>query len=242
MRMPPTCRKQAHRARRRCGARRARAATRGSYAEAPGAHQRAALWRRQSARRARLRGQGEAAAGDRRLCARQGPARAAGVGQLRRDLAGGRDPARRRRDLSRRAPAGAASTSRSSPAKATGRKPAATAMAGARAMRASSRPTPGRARSTRRCGRRWSISKSVPAPAGEMDVVLGPGWPGVMLHEAVGHGLEGDFNRKKTSAFAGLMGQRSPPRASPWSTTAPSRRGAARSRSTTKARRPTAPC
>ncbi len=49
--------------------------------------------------------------------------------------------------------------------------------------------------------------KSVPAPAGEMDVVLGPGWPGMMLHEAVGHGLEGDFNRKKTSAFAGLMGQ-----------------------------------
>src|SRR5262250_368670 len=50
--------------------------------------------------------------------------------------------------------------------------------------------------------------EAVPAPAGEMDVVLGPGWPGVMLHEAVGHGLEGDFNRKRTSAFAGLMGQR----------------------------------
>jgi TldD protein len=49
--------------------------------------------------------------------------------------------------------------------------------------------------------------EAVPAPAGEMDVVLGPGWPGVMLHEAVGHGLEGDFNRKKTSAFAGLMGR-----------------------------------
>ncbi|HXP74293.1 MAG TPA: metalloprotease TldD [Stellaceae bacterium] len=49
---------------------------------------------------------------------------------------------------------------------------------------------------------------AVPAPAGEMMVVLGPGWPGVMLHEAVGHGLEGDFNRKKTSAFAGLIGQR----------------------------------
>ncbi|MEJ2625150.1 MAG: metalloprotease TldD [Pseudolabrys sp.] len=48
---------------------------------------------------------------------------------------------------------------------------------------------------------------AVPAPAGEMDVGLGSGWPGVMLHEAVGHGLEGDFNRKKTSAFAGLMGQ-----------------------------------
>ena len=50
--------------------------------------------------------------------------------------------------------------------------------------------------------------EAVPAPAGEMDVVLGPGWPGVMLHEAIGHGLEGDFNRKQTSAFAGLMGQR----------------------------------
>lgn len=49
---------------------------------------------------------------------------------------------------------------------------------------------------------------SEPAPAGEMTVVLGPGWPGVLLHEAIGHGLEGDFNRKKTSAFAGLMGQR----------------------------------
>src|SRR5262249_10169953 len=49
---------------------------------------------------------------------------------------------------------------------------------------------------------------AVPAPAGEMDVVLGRGWPGVMLHEAVGHGLEGDFNRKKMSAFAGLMVQR----------------------------------
>jgi len=49
--------------------------------------------------------------------------------------------------------------------------------------------------------------ETVPAPAGEMDVVLGPGWPGVMLHEAVGHGLEGDFNRKQTSAFAGLLGQ-----------------------------------
>ena len=46
-----------------------------------------------------------------------------------------------------------------------------------------------------------------PAPAGVMDVVLGPGWPGILLHEAIGHGLEGDFNRKKTSAFSGLMGQ-----------------------------------
>ena len=46
------------------------------------------------------------------------------------------------------------------------------------------------------------------APAGEMEVVLGPGWPGILLHEAIGHGLEADFNRKKTSAFAGLMNQR----------------------------------
>ena len=46
------------------------------------------------------------------------------------------------------------------------------------------------------------------APAGVMDVVLGPGWPGILLHEAIGHGLEGDFNRKGSSAFAGLMGQR----------------------------------
>jgi TldD protein len=48
---------------------------------------------------------------------------------------------------------------------------------------------------------------AVAAPAGEMQVVLGPGWPGILLHEAVGHGLEADFNRKKTSAFAGLVGQ-----------------------------------
>ncbi len=46
------------------------------------------------------------------------------------------------------------------------------------------------------------------APAGIMDVVLGPGWPGILLHEAIGHGLEGDFNRKETSAFAGLLGSR----------------------------------
>ena len=49
---------------------------------------------------------------------------------------------------------------------------------------------------------------SVPAPAGDMTVVLGPGWPGVLLHEAIGHGLEGDFNRKGTSAFSGRIGQR----------------------------------
>lgn len=49
--------------------------------------------------------------------------------------------------------------------------------------------------------------RASPAPAGTFDIVLSSGWPGIMLHEAVGHGLEGDFNRKKTSAFAGLLGQ-----------------------------------
>jgi TldD protein len=50
--------------------------------------------------------------------------------------------------------------------------------------------------------------RSESAPAGVMDVALGPGWPGILLHEAVGHGLEGDFNRKNQSAFAGLLGER----------------------------------
>ena len=50
--------------------------------------------------------------------------------------------------------------------------------------------------------------ESIDAPAGDMPVVLGPGWPGVLLHEAIGHGLEGDFNRKKTSVFSGLVGER----------------------------------
>jgi len=50
--------------------------------------------------------------------------------------------------------------------------------------------------------------EAVPCPAGTLDVVLGPGWPGILLHEAIGHGLEGDFNRKKTSAFSDRLGQR----------------------------------
>lgn len=69
--------------------------------------------------------------------------------------------------------------------------------------------------------------EATPAPAGSMVVVLGPGWPGVLLHEAIGHGLEGDFNRKGTSAFAGRIGERV---ASPLCTvvddgTLPNRRG-----------------
>ncbi len=69
--------------------------------------------------------------------------------------------------------------------------------------------------------------EAIPAPAGPMAVVLGPGWPGVLLHEAVGHGLEGDFNRKGTSAFSGRIGEQV---ASPLCTvvddgTLPNRRG-----------------
>jgi TldD protein len=72
-----------------------------------------------------------------------------------------------------------------------------------------------------------TLLSAVAAPAGSMQVVLGPGWPGVMLHEAVGHGLEGDFNRKGTSAYSGRIGQKV---ASPLCTvvddgTLPNRRG-----------------
>ena len=60
-----------------------------------------------------------------------------------------------------------------------------------------------------------------------MTVVLGPGWPGILLHEAIGHGLEGDFNRKGTSAFSGRIGERVASERAPWWTTArcPDRRG-----------------
>ena len=57
--------------------------------------------------------------------------------------------------------------------------------------------------------------EAIPAPAGTMTVVLGPGWPGVLLHEAIGHGLEGDFNRKGTSAFANRIGERVATRVAP---------------------------
>ncbi len=75
-------------------------------------------------------------------------------------------------------------------------------------MRASCPRRSGRARVDEALRQALVNLDSVPAPAGEMEVVLGPGWPGILLHEAIGHGLEGDFNRKKTSAFAGLLGQR----------------------------------
>ena len=66
----------------------------------------------------------------------------------------------------------------------------------------------GAARWTRRCARRWSISTAARRRPARWRSCSAPGWPGILLHEAIGHGLEGDFNRKKTSAFAGLLGQR----------------------------------
>ena len=66
----------------------------------------------------------------------------------------------------------------------------------------------GALRRQKRRGRRSFSWMRIEAPAGEMEVVLGPGWPGILLHEAIGHGLEADFNRKKTSAFSGMMGRR----------------------------------
>ena len=80
------------------------------------------------------------------------------------------------------------------------------------------------------------------APAGTMTVVLGPAWPGILLHEAIGHGLEGDFNRKATRRSRAGSVNVSLPRASPWSMTERSRSAADRSISTTKATRRSAPC
>ena len=95
----------------------------------------------------------------------------------------------------------------------------------------------------RRCVRRWCSSRPLPAPAGTMPVVLGPGWPGVLLHEAVGHGLEGDFNRKGTSAFSGRVGQQvASDRCARSSTTARFRIAAVRWPSMTRARRASTTC
>ena len=75
--------------------------------------------------------------------------------------------------------------------------------------RRAGRRTTGRSRSAREAVRQALVNlEAMPAPAGPMTVVLGPGWPGILLHEAIGHGLEGDFNRKGTSAFANRIGER----------------------------------
>ena len=178
----------------------------GRLRRASAAHQCQALWRGQPARQPQLRNQGAATGNDRRLCPRQGPARAPSHGQPRRDLAGRRNSARRWRDLSRRAAAGA--RQRLGRGRRGDRQETGSAGYGGREGYERFLLTDAWQGAADNAVRQALINlKSVPAPAGEMDVVLGPGWPGVMLHEAVGHGLEGDFNRKKTSAFAGLMGQ-----------------------------------
>ena len=122
------------------------------------------------------------------------------------DLAGGGNPAAGRRELSRHPPAGAPQRLRRG---RPGRPPGERSKGyGGREPYARFIETKAWREAADGAIREAMVNlESVPAPAGEMDVVLGPGWPGVMLHEAVGHGLEGDFNRKQTSAFAGLMGQ-----------------------------------
>ena len=151
-------------------------------------------------------------------------------------LAGRRDPARRRVELPRRAPAGALQHlgrlrrwQGTGPGQPRPRRPGRAALLFHRRGVDGRRPR-GAAPEPR-------LARSPPAPAGEMDVLLGPGWPGILLHEAVGHGLEGDFHRKKTSVFTGMLGSAWRRRASPSSMTAPSPTGAARSPSTMRERR-----
>ena len=96
---------------------------------------------------------------------------------------------------------------------------------------------------SRRCTRRCVNLAAQPAPAGNMTVVLGPGWPGILLHEAIGHGLEGDFNRKGSSAFSGRIGERVAAHGRHRGRRRHHRRPARLAqRSTTKATRRSAPC
>ncbi|MEQ9447666.1 MAG: DNA gyrase modulator, partial [Rhodospirillaceae bacterium] len=89
-----------------------------------------------------------------------------------------------------------------------GRRESASAGAGGRADYAEwIRPERWKALAERALRKAEINLESIPAPAGEMEVVLGPGWPAVLLHEAVGHGLEGDFNRKQTSVYSGRIGE-----------------------------------
>src|SRR6185437_15120609 len=172
----------------------------------PPAHQCASLWRRQSARCARLRKQGETARRNRRLCPRPRSAGAAGDGQSRRDLATReilRPDGESYRDVRPLVRVNISVVAGQGDRQETGSKGY-----GGREGYARFIETKAWREAADGAIREAMVNlESVPAPAGEMDVVLGAGWPGVMLHEAVGHGLEGDFNRKRTSAFAGLMGQ-----------------------------------
>ena len=136
----------------------------GSFAAAPARTNRKLYGDENPLGSAGLRRQGEAAGDDRRLCARQGPARAAGDGEPRRVVAGGRDRAPRRRDLSRHPSAGARQRLRGGRL----RRPAGIRLVRLRRPRGLSalhrHRSPGSTPSTRRCARRWSISNSIPAP------------------------------------------------------------------------------
>ena len=179
----------------------------GTFARAAARHQPPALYRRQSAASGRLRREDQAPRRDRRLCAEQGLPRQTGLGLALRHLAGGADHPLRRPARRRYPPAG---PDQCDIVVGDGDKmESGTSGAGGRlAYERFIDPANWKAQVDEALRQALVNLDSVPAPAGEMPVVLGPGWPGVMLHEAVGHGLEGDFNRKKTSAFAGLIGQR----------------------------------
>ena len=151
--------------------------------------------------------EGKIARRNRRLCPRQGSAGAAGHRQPGRDMAGGGNPAARRRELSRHPSPGARQYFRG-PGQGDRQESGSKGYGGREGYARFVETKAWREAADGAIREAMVNLESVPAPAGEMDVVLGAGWPGVMLHEAVGHGLEGDFNRKKTSAFAGLMGQR----------------------------------
>ena len=125
----------------------------------------------------------------------------------RRHLAGGGNPARRRRDLSRHPSAGAAQRVDVVTGDGDRQESGCYGVGGREGYERFITPEAWQGAVDEAVRQALVNLDAVAAPAGEMDVVLGSGWPGVMLHEAVGHGLEGDFNRKKTSAFAGLMGQ-----------------------------------
>ncbi len=137
----------------------------------------------------------------------QGSAGEAGDGLDLRQLAGGADHPRRRQPRRRYPPAGPAQRLGHGRGERPAWRPAATAPAGASPMSMVIDPAHWQASVDEALRQAFVNLGSVPAPAGEMQVVLGAGWPGILLHEAIGHGLEGDFNRKKTSAFAGLMGK-----------------------------------
>ena len=206
------------------------------------ADQRQALHRRRSAEPDPVRPEGRALPADRRRRARARSARRAGLGDARRLVERDRDRPPRRLRRPRRPPAGPAQ--RPDRRRANGRRETGYHGLGGRYLYDDLfEPATWNRAIDMALAQALVNLESVAAPAGEMTVVLGPGWPGVLLHEAVGHGLEGDFNRKGTSAFsgpdrrAGGGARRHRDRRRRDRRTA-----AARSPSTTRARRPSATC